>query len=271
MVAQRRGRVFRLQIEPPSPPPMFPDSRESILQALQPGTKVERYRRTWRVGAVQYRENILVGKLGYEGAEGLAEIWDEEASDFTEVAVPAGLTAPFAINLESLEMVVQPRGQTKLNGILGAVEQMLLQLHNVPWKIRAPRKEVTFEKWRSSVAKVTSVRFRVLKPNPHYRGTPDIEALLEESEADVVRIELQADTDEGIDTNSPFVDQSQRHVESGYGEARYVGQKVTPTGARESVYNSKLNSEEETEETNADQYGEVPFDSLTDVLRSGEG
>lgn len=191
----------------------------------------------------------------------MAEVWDEQAKDFTAVAVPAGLTAPFAVNLSLLTMALQPRGGAiKLNGLIGAFRE-LLSRDKEQWQIIAPTKETSYEEWRDSVDRVTSVRFRLRKPNPHWRDTPDLEAVLEQAEAEVARMELHSD--DGIDTESSFVKQSQRHVERGYGEFVYVGVRYADTpDAIESVFNSSLDSEEQAIELPADEHGEVTSEAL---------
>lgn len=258
----RQSKIYRVELVPPPQPELLRTPRETIQESLTPGKSVERYGREWIVGKTQTEKNILTGRIGYRGADGLAELWNSELNDFTEIAVPAGLTSPFAISLESLEMAVQPRGSMiSLNGVLGAFKKLL----GDEWRIETPKHEMTFEQWRQSIDIVTKVRFRITKPNPTYRGTPHIEALLEEAEANAARLELVAE--QGIDTNSEFIRESLSHVERGYGTARYEGVRNQGTAEEVmSVYNSDLTAEEVAREVDTDAHGEVPSTTLAEAL-----
>lgn len=195
----------------------------------------------------------------------MAEVWDDEAKDFREVAVPAGLTSPFAVNLRTMRMALQPRGSAiKLNGLIGAFRALLAQGGD-SWRILTPEKEMSFTQWRASVDRVVDVRFRLRKPNPHWEGAPDLEAVMEQAEAELALLELQAE--KGIDTTAPFIAQSQVHVERGYGEARYVGLRGVETSeVRETVYNTTLGSEEEVVEVAVREDGEVDRSDLAQTL-----
>lgn len=274
LMAQQRGRVYKVRLVPPDAPSFFstrgdhsafPSSGEYIAEALSAGRSIERYGREWIVGRTRQEEDVLTGRIGFRGAEGMAEVWDEEAKDFREVAVPAGLTAPFAVNLRTLRMALQPRGSAiKLNGLIGAFRALLAQGGDV-WRILAPTKEMTFAEWRSSVDRVTSVRFRLRKPNPRWQDAPDLEAVMEQAEAEVAILEL--DGDDGIDSEAEFVKQSQAHVERGYGEARYVGIRGVGTSeARETVYNSSIGSEEESVDVAVGEDGEVAQADMAETL-----
>lgn len=179
--------------------------------------------------------------------------------------MPAGLTAPFVVNLRTLRMALQPRGSAiKLNGLIGAFRALLAQGGD-QWRIETPTKVMTFVQWRSSVDRVTAVKFRLRKPNPHWQGAPDLEAVMEEAEAAVAILELE--NEDGIDSASQFVAQSQVHVERGYGEARYVGVRGAGTSeARETVYNSSIGSEEESVDIPVGEDGEVTQADLAEAL-----
>ena len=265
MAPRKKGKVYRVILVPPDAAGLFPSQAEYIAEALSPGRNTERYGRQWIVGQTVQDGDILSGRIGFRGAEGMAEIWDDEAKDFREVAVPAGLTAPFAVNLRTLLMALQPRGSAiKLNGLIGAFRALLAQGGDT-WRIQTPGKEASFTQWRESVDRVVAVRFRLRKPNPHWEGAPDLEAVMEQAEAEVALLELQAE--DGIDTAAPFVAQSQAHVERGYGEARYVGQRnVGTSDQRETVYNTTLGSEEEVVEVAVREDGEVDRSDLAQTL-----
>lgn len=271
MTLQRRGKVYKVLLVPPDAAALFPSQDQYITDALSAGQNTQRYGREWIVGRTVRHGDILVGRIGFRGAEGMAEVWDEEAKDFYEIAVPSGLTAPFAVNLRTLQMILQPRGAAiKLHGLIGAFRSLLAQRGD-NWRIVTARQAMTFAQWRASVDRVVAVRFRLHKPNPHWQGAPDLEAVMEGAEAETAQLELHAQS--GIDTASSFVEQSQRHVERGYGAARYVGQRGGGTSdIRESVYNTDLGSEEEAIDLAIDGSGEVTVADLVGTLApTGEG
>lgn len=250
-----------VKLVPPPDGQLFPTVSEHVRMALSPGQRVTRYHREWVVGGTDNIHGVLVGRLGFVGEEGVAEIWDEKTKDFTEMAVPAGMTAPWAVDLNTLTMAVQPRGNIiRLNGLLGAIRSLLSQ--NQPgWDIETISHKTNFEKWRETVERVTQVRMTVRKPNPHYRDTPNIESLLEQADAEYARLELNAE--DGIDTDSSFIQESQNHIEQGaYGEARFVGVR----GNDISVYNTALGSEEQPLSMPVKESGEVDQGSLARIL-----
>lgn len=264
MLNRRTGKVYVLALVPPPQQNLLATPQQLVRASLTPGSNVFRYGREWIVGQTGVTAGVLSGRIGFRGAEGVAEIWDEAAQDFTAVAVPAGLTAPFAVRLDSLRLAVQTRGSDiKLNGLVGAF-QALLSGEGERWQVRSPTREMSFAEWRASVDRVTSVRFKVRKPNPHYQGTPDLEAMIEQAEARLATLELASD--EGLDTAAPFIAQSQRHVERGYGEAVYHGVREETSAAGETVYNSALGAEEVAHEVDVDEHGEASQASLTETL-----
>lgn len=198
----------------------------------------------------------------------MAEIWDDSLRDFREVAVPAGLAAPFAIDTERLLLAVQPRAGIKLNGVIGAF-RALLAAGGDAWRIYVPGRETTFEAWRATVSRVIEVKLRVRKPNPHYRDTPSVEALLEQAEADLAKVELRAEMGLGIDTNAPFIRESLVHIEANYGEGVFTGVRDTSSGPRESVYNTALGSEQSALEVRVSEQGEADQKELRKALRQG--
>lgn len=268
MTGSRRGKVYKVLLVPPMDTPLITKFRsvdEYILDALSPGRSVVRYQREWIVGQTTVDNRILSGRIGFRGADGMAEVWNEERRDFEAVAVPAGLTAPFAVNLRSLEMALQPRGAAiKLNGLIGAFRG-LLSREEGGWRILTRHKQISFENWRASVDRITAVKFSLRKPNPRWVGAPDLQTVMETAKAEVVS--LEARSVEGLDTESGFIAQSQRHVERGYGESQYVGERGTGTSeVHESVYNSRLGSEEDSVEVPLGPDGEVSASDLANTL-----
>lgn len=255
---------------PPQNVPLFPQRDEHIQEALSAGRSVERYGREWIVGRTTLHSGVLSGRIGFRGAEGMAEVWDEDQQDFREIAVPAGLTAPFALNMRTLVMALQPRGtEIKLHGLIGAVRS-LLSRDGDSWRIEQRYKAMSLSEWQQTVDKVTYVRFRLKKPNPHWAGAPDLEAVMENAAAEVAALELKSA--EGIQTDSPFIQQSQTHVDRGYGVGLYGGVRHAGTpDESESVYNTRLGAEEDFVDVPTGQDGEVSTNDLMETLADSQG
>jgi hypothetical protein len=85
-------------------------------------------------------------------------------------------------------------------------------------------------------------------------------------------IRLEAiNEDAGIDLESDFIKETEGHIERGYGDAEYKGTKGQGSDARESVYVTRVGSEEDSEEATVDPTtGEVPTDTLRDMLAGTE-
>lgn len=262
MVSKGKGKVFVLLLVPPDQFDMQSSNEDLIKSNLQSGKSVKRYGRDWIIGGAHTdRLNIFRGRIGLRGEESTVEIWNDETKDFTETAVPEGIPSHFAIDLRSLRLAVQVRSsRMDLGSMIGAFRDLLSAGGN-QWKIENPKNQMTLPEWRRKVIKVVSVRFSVKKPNPHYRDTPDLQALLESSEAINAFLELK--NENGLNIDSSFVSESQSHVESGYGQSVYKG--IKPDGEL-SVYNSELGSEEVPHEVNTNEAGEVTDESFTEIL-----
>jgi len=251
--------------EPPAQGSLLQSPRETLEAVISRGSRTERYGREWIVGPTETRRHTLSGRIGFRGEGGFAELWDEATSDFVEYAIPNGLTAPFAIDLEMLTGLMQVRPPLiRVNSLIGAFEKLLADSDG-RWLIRGAARETSLDEWKSSVAKVTSVRMTVRIPNPEWQGAPDLKDILENAEADVVNMEMQSEA--GLNLDSPFVAQTQHHIDRGYGEARYVGVTHDVSGAHETVYSTRFGSEEVSDEVAADQQtGEVPPEALRERL-----
>lgn len=228
---------------------------------MVPGARVVRYGRTWRIGRTEQALGVLSGRIGYEREASSIEQYDEEQKDFIEYAIRSGAATPFAIDLSTQVLAIQHRPpEISMGGAANALA-LLLSDQEHRWTTEPPSRRIPLIEWRQGVHKVTRARFVVKQPNPHYTDTPDLEALIEQANAEVARLELQAEN--GIDLDSPFLDQTLRHIENNYGEARLIGVRADGT---ESTYSTAMHAEELTTEaaTNAD--GEVDLMSLLQAV-----
>lgn len=260
--ARRIGKVARVQLEPPSQGDLYTSPREAALAAFVPGTSTSRYNRTWLMGQSRIEQDeFLVGRIGFEADGGVAEVWDSGRQDFTEVAIPSGVTSQFVIDLRDLTMVFQTRGSIiKVNSFIGAMQALLRESTGQDWTLVTSQRKINFEDWRASVDRITRIRFHIERPNPNYEGRPDVKRLLEGTNAVAGTFELQ--NPDGLATDGEIVEQLLQHVLMGYGDASVVGQRDAEGRIVDSLYETRLQGESELHELPADEHGDVPVDEL---------
>lgn len=238
---------------------------QHLEQALQPGSSVTRYDRVWLIGGVEKSGNVLLGKIGFQGKADTVELWDDEELDFAPQTVPSGMAAPFAIDLETLQIVIQPRGRDMtLNGVVQALRAMLKGGRSDDWRIEAESRKTSLSAWLKSVDRVTRVKFSIRKPNPHWEGAQELEDIMESAEAEVAHAELSAQ--DGINVDSSFIQQTQHHIDRGYGNSKWFGYR---SDTQEKTAFSSEVGEEEPMRRITDASGEVPPAVLKDVLEIG--
>lgn len=274
MQRRRPAKVFRLRIVPPGADSLFAgkgeefeDPASAIREAITPGSRVSRYGREWIVGQTDEVSHVLAGRIGFQGDPGTAEVWDDEAQDFLQTAVPSGMTAPFAIDLGELLVAIQPRNPTiKVNSLIGAFEALLTG-DGPRWKLEPILERMSLSDWKHSVSAVTFVRFTIRKPNPHYADAHDLEDLMNQFESDVIQLEAQADT--GINLQSDFLQETESHIERGYGDGEYKG--IRMSDGAETIYSTRVGAEEQAELRDVDQEtGEVPPNVMRRVLSEAD-
>lgn len=264
------GKVARARIIPPEQPSLFePDPGGEIQRILVPGASTERYSRIWHVGRTELEDGILYGRLGFEGS-GFADLWNEDDKDFQETRTPAGVAAPFAIQLSDLRMVFQTRGRDiQVTSFTGAMKGILRDASGQTWDIETDRREVTFAQWRSTVDKVTQMRFVVEPPNPNYEGRPDLERLIEGASLSAAEIVLRSEN--GIVTDADIVTQLLDHVQLNYGRDVAVGERTIDGEVVESVYSSEMHGETEVAVRPANpETGEVEKETLRQELTGAD-
>lgn len=268
MDATRVARVYRVRLIPPSEPMLSNLSFGQRLEnALSPGSRAESYGKLWIVGQTDTNANVLSGKLGFERTPGESEVWDEERLDFRENSYRRGLTVQFAVNLETFVLAFQKPSDVTPGGVVKAIIE-LLNLEGERWEHKPFNTRKTFEDWVDEVEVVTRAKFTVKKPNPHYADAKNLEALMEQSRANVARLEVEADG--GVDIESRFLQETRDHVERGYGTAIYTGVYHDESGRSVlTQYDSETGSEQETIELPADSAGEVTSQHLEILAREG--
>jgi hypothetical protein len=257
------GKIARAQIIPPSQPSLFaePTPGSELLRILVPGASTERYSRIWHVGRTEVEDSVFFGRLGFEGS-GIADLWNEDERDFEEARTPAGVAAPFAIELSNLKLVFQTRGRDiRVTSFTGAMQGILRDVSGQDWRIETAQTEMSFRQWRATVERVTQMRFHLEPPNPNYQGRPTLQRLIEGAFLSAADITLHSDA--GINTDADIVTELLDHVSRDYGRDVAVGERTVEGEVIESVYSSELKGETEVTVVPANpETGEVERDTL---------
>jgi hypothetical protein len=136
---------------------------------------------------------------------------------------------------------------------------------NQDWRIETARTEMSFSQWRTTVDRVTQMRFLLEPPNPNYEGRPSLERLIAGASLSAADLTLRSDS--GIATDAEIVGELLDHVERGYGRDVAVGERSVDGETIESVYSSELNGETEVSVRPANpETGEVERDTLRQEL-----
>lgn len=261
------GKVARARIVPPVQGSLLPSDEPSaqLVRVVVAGATTERYNRIWHVGRTWIQDNILFGRLGYEGSAA-ADLWDEERKDFRDTRTPSGVVSPFAISLRSFLLVFQTRSSDiQVTSFTGALQGILRDASGQEWRIQPARHEIGFREWRNTVGRVTQMRFNVERPNPNYQDRPDVEKLIDGAALSSAEIVLKSD--QSIYTDADIVLQLLDHVDRGYGRDVAVGERTVSGEVVESVYTSQLRGETEVAVVPANpDTGEVEPETLQHEL-----
>lgn len=201
---------------------------EAFLRAsLVPATRVERYNREWRMGQLSEDGRLITGRIGFQRAGGATELWDDKREDFVVQRLQEGSTSPFAVDLRTFDVAFQLRpGFIKRTSFTGAFQDLLNEAAGYDaWEVVPLMNEMTFEDWRAQVDRITSLRIRVERPNPHYGPRERVEELIEGTRSRVVTLALQAAEDDpgGIDVTEPLVAEAIDHAALDYGYFKAEG------------------------------------------------
>jgi hypothetical protein len=172
----------------------------------------------------QHGDNI-VGRIGYQAAGEVTELWDEALNDFRPQQLMTGSTAPFAINVKTLRLAFQIRPQTIVRGsFVGALQGLMNEAADFDhWRVSADFWGVPWEEWVDDVERVTRLEVRLERPNPNYHGRADVERLVEDVGAELVRISYEAPDDGSLNIDDDVVLEIIDHA-SDYGSWRATGE-----------------------------------------------
>lgn len=274
----RTYRVAFAEIEPLGllavEQPLF---EAAFRESWRPGAQVVRYGRQWRVSAPHDVENatsVLTGRIGYVREDEIATLeFDEEAMDFRRGAAPSGAVIPFAVDVEQRRVGFQlVPGQVRTASFTGALESVLNLSATYRWRVRPLVRKVSFEVWRRSVDRVTEFNFRLERPNPHYADDDKVEEIIEDFNAEVVRVSGKGeDVDEGADLFRQALDHTlNRHygraVVRGLRDEHETEWRTTDDGTVPAIERVESENEEELPEEEL-----VPLlETVEDVIASDD-
>lgn len=243
------------------------DFSATLRRALVAGSSVQRYGRTWHVGPllpVPERPGSVSSRIGYE-ATSEAFSWDAEAQDWITVESPSNTVYPFVLDTETGRLAYQARASA---GLLSALQALLNVQGQGRWRVERIMVNETFAHWRSSVTRVSKLRLMLRRPNPNYAGRPRVESLIEEANAALIRLVMEAPQDdlEGIDLEAEYIQQAIDHtVDRGYGSLRADGEQTINGELVERRYDSVTQGGELIQEVEASATGVDPG-ALSDAL-----
>lgn len=203
---------------------------QALEDSLVPGTMVEHQDKAWRLGRVQRQGEAVVGRLGYQAAD-LAELWDDELNDFTELSRATGLTSPFAISIAEypFRVAFQIRGrQIRAVRFVAVLEALLNKASPTDqWRVRRESRPLTFQQWAEEVDRVILVRTSLKRPNPHYADRKRVKELVEGTRARIAEVILRAGDGDvaGIDVNDAFIREAIDHASRHYGTFAAVAER----------------------------------------------
>lgn len=241
-----------------------------LQSAIRAGTAAERHGREWRMGQHSVDEAYLYGRLGFMHAHAPTEVWSDTATDFVDEAFPSGFTSPFAVRISDLVVAFQLRsGHIKRQSFAGALQALMRTASGDAWQVVPMVRPITFERWRASVSRVTTMSFKLQPPNPNYKGRPLVQSVIKGAGADMVTFVLRAGADDlaGLDTEAEFLRQAVSHAEKGYGKFAAVGERTDDGGKASMVHFDGDAGESAVVQVAVDpETGEVAHETLRDEI-----
>lgn len=280
----RRGtaRIAFGSVELLSPPiddggasPITDRYARALRESLVPGTSATRYNREWRMGQWREVSGAVLGRIGFEAVGGVAEVWDDAANDFREQRLPAGTTAPFAVELISNRVAFQIRpGVIERGTFTGALQALLNTTSDVTrWRVSPEVYEVPWDRFVAEVERIVRLDVRLDRPNPNYHGRENVEELIEGTAARMLRMIWEAPEDDlgGIAIDDDFIIEAIEHARE-YGDYRAIGEAVVGGERRRVQWRSEAEGVRPERRVSADPVTrEAKFEEMRRELREHEG
>lgn len=246
------------------PPPQmeFESSQVALRSDIARAETVERYARIWRFGNLAYTDELVLGRLGFEGPSAYADVWDETSHSFVPRLVPRGVASSFVIRLPDFRIVFQPRPpDVKPRSFTGALLSLLRQPSGRAWQIELDSVAESYSEWRRSIRSVTHAKGLLRLPNPTWQGRPHLETFFDNFALERAGVNLKFSDDATADEIArEMVD----HAERGYGRATIVGER-RQDGATV-TYRTEEGGRRVAENLIPDEAGEVTPAALSEAL-----
>jgi hypothetical protein len=193
------------------------------------------------MGQWRREEGMIVGRIGYERAGDLAELWDADRNDFAERRLPEGLTSPFALDPEKLEVVFQLRaGRIRPTSFTKAFQALLNEAGGSRnWRVEHLISGEPFESWVQRVRRVRRLEVRLERPNPDYHGRDRVEELIEGANAQLLKLILETDDPNGLNLTDELVIEAIDHAAE-HGSVKALGDEVVEQRTRETQWRSDV-------------------------------
>lgn len=166
------------------------------------------------------------------------------------------------MRLADLIIVFQLRGNDiDVGSFTNALQAIMRSNSRYHWSISPLRREIGFYDWAKSVT-VTELKATVRRPNPNYKGRPDIRDFLEGPGAVQAEAKWKAGDGSGLDIEDHLI---QQFVDHAYGK-RYGS--ITARGRRDDAeVTFDKQGEERSQTVSADEEtGDVGLEVLDQVL-----
>lgn len=229
--SQRRYQIGFAQVERLQAD-LFSDSElDQFRREWVPGAMVSRYRRNWRLTRVLVEsEELLFGEIGFVNQGTLETLtFDQARQEFVQGDASGGYRVPFCVRKSDLVIAYQLYpGVVRPNTFTGAFEAFWNSSARVPeWRVNSLGNEMSFDAWRNSQVVIERMDVRVARPNPHYSDNDRIESLIEDTEAEYVRLVADAQEGRSLDLQYPLFRQAIDHVLHEYGKAKLTGRDMS--------------------------------------------
>lgn len=200
--------------------------RAALEQSWVAGEEVSRYGRNWRISRhVEMDQGFWSGHIGYVEGDAFSTLaWNEQTKEFDRGEASGGVVIPFVVNLPQRMVSFQyATRDVKLHTVTGNLQALLNQQSTYDWEVAPLSLKRTFEDWHSSVTSIATLTVLLRRPNPNWEDREKIADLLDELQAESVRMTARASEGVSINADSSWFTQMMDHVRRGYGQVTMTG------------------------------------------------
>ncbi|GHP16743.1 hypothetical protein RN2511_014790 [Rhodococcus sp. NKCM2511] len=204
-----------------------PDSvSDAVKQSWTAGGGKILYGRRWTITKIiEDTGNGYFGKLGFVREDEISTVmFDEEVKDFIQGSTSSGVVVPFFLTTSGQLAYQLLSGTVRETTFLRAFSEIINQGAQLfDWILTPISIEIDYANWVTDIAKVSRFDFTLERPNPHYHDDDLVERIVEETEAEYIRLTGQAQSGKGLNTDSDAFKQALDHVSRNYGRATITG------------------------------------------------